>query len=36
MKSRQSKTTRFLITSMVLVALLSVFIFGFLAFYMNR
>ena len=36
MKSRQSNTTRFLITSMVLVALLSVFIFGFLAFYMNR
>ncbi len=36
MKSRQSKTTRFLITGMVLVALLSVFIFGFLAFYMNR
>ena len=36
MKSRQSNTTRFLITGMVLVALLSVFIFGFLAFYMNR
>ena len=36
MKSQESRNTRFLITSMVLVALLSVFIFGFLAFYMNR
>ena len=36
MKSRQSNTTRFLVTSVDLVALLSVFIFGFLAFYMNR
>ena len=37
MKNQQSsKNTRFLLTSMILVILLSVFIFGFLAIYMNQ